>query len=160
MYSPVRHGGLMRWTLLVCGLLVGVLALSLSWGQEPSKGPPGNVVPAKLVLQAPTPNRDLSKLSLLERQAYLSGQRGTDWLERGNRRDGRFLFGYLPSLRAPMEGDHYLTQVEATYALARAARYYKNNQAAAIARQALLTLLLDTTLEAKDGNVRTTSLPS
>src|SRR5260370_13692203 len=150
----------MRWTLIACGLLGAVLAISWSWAQEPSKTTQENVVPAKLVLESPAGKRDLSKLSLLERQAYLGGQRGTDWLERHNRPDGRFLFGYLPALRAPLEGDHYLTQVEAAQALARAARFYQDKQAAAIARQALLTLLLDTSPDSKDATLRTPSLPS
>ena len=103
----------MRWTLIACGLIGGALALSLGWGQEPAATTQEKVTPTKLVLDTPAAKRDLAKLSLLERQVYLSGQRATDWLERGNRPDGRFLFGYLPDLRAPMEGFHYLTQVEA-----------------------------------------------
>ena len=150
----------MRWTLIACGLIGGALALSLGWGQEPAATTQEKVTPTKLVLDTPAAKRDLAKLSLLERQVYLSGQRATDWLERGNRPDGRFLFGYLPDLRAPMEGFHYLTQVEAARALARAARFYQNKQADAIARQAILVLLLDTTLDPKDNQIRTTSLPS
>jgi hypothetical protein len=149
----------MRGTFIACGLIGGAMVLSLVWGQEPGSKAPDKVVPAKLVLESPASKRDLSKLSPLEQQAYLSGQRGAEWLERGNRADGRFLFGYLPALRAPMEGNHYLTQVEAAHALARAGRFYQNSQAAAIARQAILVLLLDTSLDSKS-NVRTTSLPN
>ena len=150
----------MRGTLIVCGLIGGALALSLGWGQEPAPTTAQKTIPAKLVLEPPAVKRDLAKLSLLERQTYLSGQRGTDWLARSNQADGRFLFGYLPALRSPMEGNHYLAQVEAAHALARAARFYQNPQAVAIARQALLVLLLDTTLNSKDGKVRSTSLPN
>jgi hypothetical protein len=146
--------------LMACGLICGALVLSLGWGQEPATTTPQKVVPAKLVLETPAPERDLSRLPVLDQTAYHSGQRGTIWLQRANKPDGRFLFGYLPDLNSPMEGYHYLTQVEAARALARAARFYKNSQAAAIARQAILTLLLETTLDPKNNQVRTTTLPS
>ena len=150
----------MRKILIAAVLLGGALALSLTWGQEPTNKGPGNLVPAKLILESPPAKRDLSKLSRVESQGYLNGQRGTEWLVRSNQSDGRFLFGYLPALRTPMKGDHYLTQVEAVHALGRAARFYQNNQATAIARQAVLTLLQDTTIDSKDATIRTTSLPS
>jgi hypothetical protein len=102
-------------------------------------------------VQQATLKRDLSKLSLLEREICLAGQRGAEWLQRANRPDGRFVYGYLPALRAPMEGDHYLQQVEATLALARAARYYQDEKAAALARQAMLTLLQETRLDDASG---------
>jgi hypothetical protein len=92
-------------------------------------------------------SRGDSKLSLLEREIHLAGQRGAEWLQRANRSDGRFVYGYLPALRIPMEGDHYLQQLEATAALARSARFYHDDKAAAIARQAILTLLLETRVD-------------
>jgi hypothetical protein len=135
----------------VAGLFAIGLLLPLVLAQQPD---PVAAIPVSPVVQSappvqPTLRHDLSKLSLLERELHLAGQRGAEWLQRANRPDGRFVYGYLPALRAPMEGDHYLQQVEATLALARAARYYQDDRAAALARQAMLTLLQETRL---DGN--------
>jgi hypothetical protein len=90
---------------------------------------------------------------------YLSAQRGCNWLRLANRADGRFSHGWLPDLRVPMEGDHYLRQVGAAFALARSARYLGDERATAIARQAVLTLLLDTEIDPDEPGVRHTSLP-
>jgi hypothetical protein len=102
----------------------------------------------------------LAKLSLLQRQMYLSAQRGADWLHRANRPDGRFVYGYLPALHQPLEGDHYLRQAGAAFALARAARFTGDPRHAAVARQAVLTLLLDTAPDPNEPRVRCTTLPS
>ena len=34
---------------------------------------------------------------------HLSAQRGADWLFRANRSDGRFVYGFLPAVNAPLE---------------------------------------------------------
>jgi hypothetical protein len=96
----------------------------------------------------------------LQRQMHLSAQRGADWLFRFNGRDGRFTYGYLPALRTVMEGDNYLRQAGAVFALARAARYSGDERYLARARQAMLTLLLATTTDPSDPKVRHTTLPS
>jgi hypothetical protein len=90
----------------------------------------------------------------------LSAQRGADWLFRANRPDGRFLHGYIPALQTVLEGDHYLRQVGAAFALARAAGYTGNERHVARARQAVLTLLLDTAPDPQDPRQRHTTLPS
>jgi hypothetical protein len=143
----------------------GFAALSLSHGQDgsiaakptpPTSGtPPSATIPATRELV----RTDFSKLPPLQQQMYLSLQRGADWLCRANQSDGRFLHGYLPALRTPLEGDHYLRQVGAAFALARAARFLRQERYAAVARQAVLTLLLETTTDAQDPRVRHTSLP-
>jgi hypothetical protein len=143
-----------RWLLLV-GFLVAAAAgaAALSQGQE--QAPASASVPAKRRLT------DLSKLTNLQRQIVLSAQRGSDWLQRANRPDGHFVPGYVPALRVPLEGDHYLRQAAAAFALARAAHFFGDERAAAVARQAVLTLLLDTTTDAaKNPQIRYTSLPS
>lgn len=144
-----------------------LVALSLTRGQSPSPIDPGQNSDGKVTVikTAPPvapPARDLSKLSPLQRQMYLSAQRGADWLYRANRPDGRFEYGFIPSLKASLDGDHYLRQAGAAYALARAARFTGDERHAAVARQALLTLLLDTTTEDSKttGVVRHTTLPS
>jgi hypothetical protein len=63
-------------------------------------------------------------------------------------------------LKATLEGDHYLRQVGAAFALARVGRFRGNERSIAVARQAVLTLLLDTAIDDKDPLVRHTTLPS
>ena len=138
--------------------LSGWVLLSWSRGQEQPGRPPMNPKPP--AQEAPRPAPDLSRLSPLQRQFYLSAQWGADWLYRANRPDGRFMAGYLPALQLVAEGDHYLRQVGAAAALARAARFTGNERYLARARQAVLTLLLDTAPDPKDPRVRSTTLPS
>lgn len=91
---------------------------------------------------------------------YRCAYQGMDWLVTFNRADGRFYYGYEPSLRAPLEGDNFIDQVAATHALARSARYFENEKAAVIARQALLTLLLETEIDSSNPKIRKTSAPN
>ncbi len=150
-----------RKAWLLAGIAVAFsswVLLSWSQGQEQPSRPPVNPKPA--TPEAPRPLPDLSRLSPLQRQFYLSAQRGADWLYRANRPDGRFVPGYLPALQLVDEGDHYLRQVAAAAALARAARFTGNERHLARARQAVLTLLLDTAPDPKEPRVRSTTLPS
>src|SRR5262245_7257039 len=110
--------------------------------------------------QPPTPRPEFAKLSPLQQQMYASALRGTDWLFRANRTDGRFVYGYLPALKSVMDGDHYLRQAGAAFALARAARFTADDRQTALARQAVLTLLADTTIDSPDRGVRHTTWPS
>src|SRR5207244_360841 len=59
------------------------------------------------------------------------------------------------ALRLPMEGDSYVRQAGAAFALARAGKYYGDEQAIAVARQAVLTLLLETTTDPGEPRLRT-----
>src|SRR6202011_4303837 len=72
----------------------------------------------------------------------------------------RFVYGYVPDLQSVLEGDHYLRQVGAAAALARAARFTGDERYAAVARQAVLTLLLDTAPDPEKPTVRTITLPA
>jgi len=137
-------------------LLVGLAALPRTIAQNPTPAAPA-VAP-----RASAPARDLAKLSPLQRQMYICTQSAADWLHRANRPDGRFEYGFLPALNANLDGDHYLRQVGAAFGLARAARLTGDERHAAIARQAVLTLLLDTTVTAVPNQqpVRHTTLPS
>lgn len=144
---------------------LGVVTWSLTLGQDippEYESKPADWMPERPAA-SPTQARDAAKLSPLGRQMLLSCQRGADWLARANRPDGRFDYGFLPALRTQLEGDHYLRQAGAAFALARAARVTGDDRYAAVARQAILTLLLDTTATA-DPNTkevfRHTSLPS
>ena len=146
-------------TLSLVAVATGA-ALVLSGGrrQDRSAPPPPPISPS--LKEAAKPARDVSKLSPLKRQMDLCAQRGADWLFRANGPDGRFVNGHLPALRAVLEGDHYLHQAGAAYTLACAARYTGNEAYLARARQAVLTLLLDTAPDPQDPRQRHTTLPS
>jgi hypothetical protein len=86
-------------------------------------------------------------------------QRGAQWLYHMNGVKGRFLAGYVPPLQREMEGDHFLRQAGAAFALARAARTLGEEHHAARATQAILALLEETTSSASDARARYTALP-
>jgi hypothetical protein len=136
----------------------GLLVLAGGRGQERQTPPLLHL--SSTTRDADKPARDLSKLSPLQRQMDLSAERGADWLYRANRADGRFVPGYVPALNVVLEGDHYLRQAGAAFALARAARFTGNDRHLARARQAVLTLLLDTAPDPQDPKLRHTTLPA
>lgn len=131
---------------------------------QPSTTAPEQARPLVSGLTPAAPQADpLSKMSLLHRQMYICAQSGADWLFRSNRPDGKFEYGFQPSLNAKLDGNLYLHQAGAAFALARAARLTGDERHAAVARQAVLTLLLDTTTEkaaVEGGIIRHTTLPS
>jgi hypothetical protein len=142
------------------------VALSLTHGQERPAvaGPPPTTGPAPTTPPTPpaaTGSRDLSHLTDGQKQVLLSCRRGADWLWSMNRADGRFRYGFVPALGRELEGDDYLRQVGAAFALARAARLTGEQRYEMRATQAILALLDETTVdEAKDAPVRHTRLPS
>ncbi len=150
-----------RW--IIPGLLglslAGFALWSASSGQEakPPVSPPAKPLAAPPAKPA---GRDLDKFSALHRQLFLSAQRGTDWLKRAHRADGRFVYGVLPALSLPMEGDDYLGQVEAALSLARAAGFFGDPLAETSAQRALLRLLIDTAVDPQAPTVRAPSLPA
>src|SRR5262245_11937318 len=92
-------------------LVAALLAFSLTRGQTSLPHVPGpnpatesKATVTKTAPPAVPPARDLAKLSPLQRQMYLSAQRGADWLYRANQPDGRFKHGYNPSLNTSLEG--------------------------------------------------------
>jgi hypothetical protein len=89
-----------------------------------------------------------------------SARRGADWLFRVNGVKGRFVYGYLPALKAEMDGDSFPRQVEAALALARAARLTGEERYAVRATQALLALLDETVTDPGEAPARHTALPS
>jgi hypothetical protein len=153
-------------------LLIGV-TLSLTYGQDrpsspssPSMPPvqvaPNPVGPAAAV--AAKPPLDEAHLTKPELPLFQGARRGADWLARltgdDGRFDGRFLYGWLPALNCKMDGDHYLRQVGAAFALARAARCTGQEKYDAYATHALLSLLDETLTDKNDPQVRCTVLPS
>jgi hypothetical protein len=145
----------MRRPFLSALLFLGaaaLLALPDSGGQVPKTSDTSAPPPAAETVAAA--RRDLGKFTAAQRHFYLSGQRGMDWLQRINKADGRFVYGFLPALRLPMEGDSYVRQAGAALALARASKFYGDDRSAAVAKQALLTLLLETTVDSGEPHVR------
>jgi hypothetical protein len=140
---------------VVCGAAAALTTFTLVVGQSPQPAP---AVPTK---QEPEvkPARDLAQWPYFPKTVYFSGQRGAEWLQRANQLDGRFVHGYVPALNQPLEGDSALRQAGAAYALATAAKYYRSDESAARARQAVLTLLLDTAVETDNLTVRASALP-
>jgi hypothetical protein len=163
-------------------LLAGGMAFSLIRGQEQDRrdagpttkkedrrdaGPTGAAARSTPSLASSRPSaltrgpaRDFAKLDEFSKEMLVSCQRGADWLSRINGTKGRFLHGYVPALNTPMEGDNYLRQAGAAFALARAARLLGEERYAARATQAILTLLDDTTVDSGKAACRHTALPS
>lgn len=141
--------------------LAGLLTLSLTRGQEQGPDHPAAARKAAATPPAasPPPARDWSKLNDLQRQALLSTQRGAEWLYRMNGVKGRFVPGLHPAVAEYMEGDDYLRQAAAAFALARAARLLAEDRYTVRATQAVLSLLLDTAVDPQDPQVRSCSLP-
>ncbi|HEY7155997.1 MAG TPA: hypothetical protein VH575_18685 [Gemmataceae bacterium] len=161
----------MRIRVLSVVLLVvaAVMTFSLTRGQDrvPSTARAKSDTPATTAKPPATPAppsrppaRDFSKLGTLQNEMLGSCQRGADWLFRVNGVKGRFVNGYLPALKTQMEGDNYLRQASAAFALARAARFLGEERYAARAAQAILTLLDETVTDSADPVCRHTVLPS
>ncbi len=156
---------LVRFLVLV---LAGGTTLSLIHGQDRSAAPPAPPSPPaappheSLIAPArPRPGpREFPNLGPLQQQMLNSAQRGADWLFRMNGVKGRFLHGYLPALKAEMEGDNYLRQIGAACTLARAARFTGEERYAARATQAILALLEETVADPDDPQVRHLALAS
>jgi hypothetical protein len=149
------------WSTAVLVVAGGLTTFSLTLGQgQPT---PGQIAPSKGPVEAAArPNRDLSKWSFFQKEIYFSGQRGCEWLQRTNGYDGRFAYSHVPALRSALEPDDFLSQAGAAYALAKASSYYHDEKAAALARQAVLTLLkIDTAVEnPNDPTIRVCTLPA
>ena len=143
---------------LACALPLSAVSIAaVALNQEPAPPTPNPQTPQEKKATAPT--RDLSKLTPLQQQMHLSAQRAGEWLRRANRPNGRFVNGFIPALKTPIEGDFYLRQAGAAFALARVARFLGDERYGALARQAILTLLIDTATDSSDPQVRRTTLP-
>jgi hypothetical protein len=103
--------------------------------------------------------RDPAKLPDVAQPIFFSAYRAMEWLKLKNRPDGRFVYGFQPALRVALDGDNFLSQAGATFALARSSRYYRDERGATIARQAALALLNQETVLDKDGATRYTAAP-
>ncbi|MFO0842774.1 MAG: hypothetical protein U0797_10320 [Gemmataceae bacterium] len=154
----------MRTRLLALALVVTAASVTFSLirGQAPAPATPSDPAPAAESAATPgrlAPARDLSRLTKLQQQVLFSAQSGADWLFRMHGVKGRFLPGYIPALKQPLEGDSYQRQAAAAAALARAAKLCGEERYAARATQAVLALLEDTAADAGDSLSRYTTLP-
>ncbi len=179
----------MRYRLFAFSVLAAAILVSLSLiaAQDrpyvPGAPPPPPTQPAPPIIQtsgtstpgvfppAPTPvapaplspsaTRDFTNLTAAQKQVLLSCRRGAEFLYNTKRLDGRFRYGYVPSLGRDLEGDNYLRQVGAALALARAARLTGEKRYDLVATQAILALLDETTVDdPKNPKERTTTLPA
>jgi hypothetical protein len=103
--------------------------------------------------------RNLAKMPASQRLCYVAARSGMDWLRRTNKQDGKFVYGFLPDLRVPLEGDSFTAQAGAAFALIRAARFLGDESSLAIGRQALLSLLLETAADSGEPPTRHAAAP-
>lgn len=122
---------------------------------------PGLLVPMHKAGALPVnePTVDVTKMPPLARQMYLSASRGAEWLVRIQLPSGKFLGGWYPAVWAPLDEDVFSRQASAAFALARAAKYFKNEAYAVRARQAILCLRDETTLDPQSKQRYTTQPP-
>lgn len=154
-----------RFLAVLLLILAGAMTFPLTRGQErqPAEEKAASS-PSLLRPQQPSALthgavRDFSKIEdPFAKEMLASCQRGSLWLWRINNAKGRFLYGFAPALNAPLDGDNYLRQAGAAFALGRTARVLGEDRYAARAAQTLLTLLDDTVADAE--NTRHTALPS
>ncbi len=118
----------------------------------------GQVEPATRIVPVESKARDVKALPESARPIFVSAQRGLEWLKHMNKADGRFVYGFQPALVVILEGDNFTSQAGATFALARASRYFRDGRGTTMARQAALTLLLETVLD-KESAERYTAAP-
>ena len=145
----------MRKTLLACMLLVPVAILGALWHGQAQTPPP--IMPTTPIAPAEPKPREAGKLPDDAQPIYYSALRATEWLKLANKPDGRFVYGFQPSLRVQLDGDNFQSQAGATFALARASRYFRNGAGSAKARQAALSLLLETMVDPGDAAIRHTA---
>ncbi|HEX4611835.1 MAG TPA: hypothetical protein VH092_26810, partial [Urbifossiella sp.] len=143
------------------------LAAAAGLAQQPAAPPQplpagvgGSVVPATAVAPAPAAEAPIGRFEPLAafpvptQQAVRGAASGTNWLLRMNQVQGRFVYGYRPAVRQPMEGDHDFRQAIAVLALAQGAKFTSDARSTAVASQAVLTLLAATRIDPADPTSR------
>lgn len=131
---------------LALAMLLGAMPLA---GEEPA--PSAEHESTSSILPDPK--------ELFARTVYYSARRGANWLKSMQRPDGLFVYGWIPSLNRPMEGNNYLRQAGAAAALARSAAYTQDQAQGLAARQAILVLLSSyTAVHPEDKTIRQPSV--
>ena len=150
-----------RLAIIILTIVGFVTVLPRTIGQQPARPLPQSVQQAGMT--APPivpPGQSLADLPPVAQEILRTAHGGAEWLCRAHQGNGRFLPGWIPDLNQPVDGDHFLRQAEATLALARSARVFRDERYAAHARQAVLTLLTETGPDSADSKARCTTLPS
>jgi hypothetical protein len=125
----------------------------------------GNQGPAVLLSRSAeasaTKPRDGTKMPENAQPIFFSAHRAMEWLKRTLKRDGRFVYGFQPALCVQLDGDNFASQAGAAFALARAARYFRDEAGTAKARLAILRLKLETMVDPGDKteSIRYTAAP-
>jgi len=116
----------------------------------------GQSQPAKMSVSdtKPITAAEAERFGPIQRTFYAAALRASEWLARQQRADGTFPNGLEPALDCPLEEDNYLRQIQATLALAQAARLTGEDRWAARARQAVLVALAGTVTDPQDGQCR------
>jgi hypothetical protein len=143
--------------LLISLVLASTLAIGLAQPPAPPAPPvtaPPATPPAPAIESPLAGFEPLVAFPQATQTAVRSVVYGSNWLTRMNQPQGRFTYGYRPALRQPMEGDHDLKQARATLALAQAARFTGDSRQAAVASQAILSLLAMTKIDPADPKCR------
>jgi hypothetical protein len=146
------------WLLLVLLVPLAIFGLLFySQAQTPPTVPPPKAAPPTETVKP----RDGSKVLEGAQPIFRSAHSAMDWLKRTNKADGRFVYGFQPALCVTLDGDNFVSQAGAAFALARSARYFRDEAGTARARQAILTLLLETMLDPADAtkSIRFTAAP-
>jgi hypothetical protein len=134
-------------------LFAPLIGLGLLFYSQAQTLPPGQpVVPEKTVKPEEGKPRDAAKMLEGAQPIMRSAQSAMDWLKRTHKADGRFVYGFQPSLCVMIEGDNFVSQAGAAFALARSARYFRDESCTVRARQAILTLLMETMLDPNDAS--------
>src|SRR5262249_36284721 len=161
--SRAKEGRHMRPVVLVVGLvtLVSLAAVVAQPPVAPPAMPPTpprplpSDMPAGTANEAPLAQFDpLTAFPLPTQGAVRGVLLGAHWMTRMSQPQGRFLYGYNPALRQPLQGDHDLKQARGALALAQSAKFSGDEKQAAIAAQTILTLLAATKIDPADPNCR------
>ena len=142
----------MRRTILsVFGLALAAVAVA----QPPT---PPQTLPVATPAEAPIQRYEsLTLFPTPTQQAVRGAAAGANWLVRMNQAQGRFLHGYRPAVRQTIQGDTELRQAYGALALAQAAKFTGDDRSAAVARQAVLTLLASAPVDPADPGMRVPS---
>jgi hypothetical protein len=149
------------WLLLVLLIPLAILGLLIhSEAQTPTTGQPTPAAKPKPAAGAPSAKpRDGSKMPETAQAIFFSAHPAMEWFKRTIMADGRFVYGFQPALRVKLEGDNFTSQAGSAFALARAARYFRDQRGTAFASQACLSLLLETMVDPEDRALRFTAAP-
>jgi hypothetical protein len=161
---------------LVVFALVGFATWSLTLGQSPGPSPSSKPSAKDTPAAKDSPSlddapllpetaksgshRDPSTQTPLQQQVELSAIRGAEWLCRMGRVEGRFVPGHCPALNLDLDGEPFLRQAGAAFALARSARLTADERHLARATQAVVLLCSETTVDPQRPQERSTALPS